>query len=408
MATVKAICGKQNNTLKGGLKKIIDYVTNDKKAEDVTGINCEPETALDEMETTKHIYNKTNGTQYYHFIVSWHPDENISTNLAKQIITELVEQLPFAENFECIIAIHNDRKHKHGHIVFNSVNLENGKKMQVSPKDLQLMKDITDDLCYKYGLSVTEKGKTFEGKKRTETSTYTKEAYWTQQQSEKKNIQSYVRGIAKNVLKARNKAVDRDDFINRLKNNDIGVIWTDKRKYITFIDLKREQAGEKKFKVRDKTINEYFNINITKDTLEQDFNRNKTHADNKSSTNQRTFATSIANTQASITQIKEQRIADAKEKQMLKTQNLLKQTGKIIQNIKQGAFPKSRDLLENQISVLRQTLNEIKNSNGMVNLGIDMTRASRQAEIEAAINTLQSSLSSEMAKEEASIALNGL
>lgn len=408
MATVKAICGKQDNTLKGGLKNIIDYVTNEKKAEDVTGINCEPETALDEMETTKQIYNKTNGTQYYHFIVSWHPDENVSTNLARQIIMELVEQLPFAKNFECIIAIHNDRKHKHGHIVFNSVNLENGKKMQVSPQDLQLMKDITDDLCYKYGLSITEKGKTFEGQKRTETSTYKKEAYWVQKQSEKKNIQSYVRDIAKNVLKARNKAVDREDFINKLKDNNIGVIWTDKRKYITFIDLKREEAGEKKCKVRDKTINEYFNINITKDTLEQVFNRNQTSADNKSPTNHRTFTTSIANTQASITQIKEQRIADAQEKQMLKTQNLLKQTGKIIQNVKQGNFSKNRDLLESQISVLRQTLSEIKNSNGMVNLGIDMTRASRQAEIEAAINTLQSSLSSELAKEEASFILNGL
>ena len=65
------------------------------------------------------------------------------------------------------------------------------------------------------------------------------------------------------------------------------------------------------------------------------------------------------------------------------------------------------DTIRSQIATLTQALNIINNSGGSVNLGLDMTRASERVEIEQAINTLQSNLSSEIARAEANIVLSG-
>ena len=271
MATIKALHGSKS------LKKVIDYITNPNKAEVITGVNCNTETALDEMITTKNLYKKTGGRTYIHLVQSWHKDEdfftekekeelsgksekkilNAKAQKANEIAQKLIKDLPLFKGHEVIIATHIDRDHIHNHIIVNSVNFENGYKFQSSAHDLQDIKDKSDEICMEYGLTVTEKGKTFERLERDETSTYTKEARWVQEQAEKKHIKSYSESKA--------------EFIEILGKNNIGVIWEDTHKYITFIDLQRLKDGEKKYKVRDKSLNEYFGIGITKEGLESGF-----------------------------------------------------------------------------------------------------------------------------------------
>ena len=142
---------------------------------------------------------------------SWHQDEDFFTaeekeklrgksneeilkakaKKANKIAQKLIKDLPLFKDYEVIIATHIDRQHIHNHIIVNSVNFTNGYKFQSSAHDLQSIKDKSDEICMEYGLTVTEKGKTFERLERDETSTYTKEARWVQEQAEKKHIKSY-------------------------------------------------------------------------------------------------------------------------------------------------------------------------------------------------------------------------
>ena len=412
MATVKAIHGSKS------LKSALDYVENPDKAEVITGINCNAETACDEMETTKFMYNKTGGRTYIHLIQSWHQDEDFFTaeekeklkdksdveilrskaKKANEIAQKLIKGLDLFDGFEVVISTHIDREHIHNHIIINSVNYVNGSKWHTSAQDLQSIKNKSDEICKDYGLSITEKGKTFEGKERKKISTYTKEAQWVQEQAKGKNIDSYVYRIGAWVSKARQIATNKEEFIKILNEKNIGVKWEDNRKYITFTDLEREKENPKKCKIRDKTLNQYFDLNLTKDTLSKEFKtkqeqsteRGKEYTKIKSDVNVR--ATAI--------------MANAKKE--IKNDVIMTQARRITRQISGRNRSRANiDTIRSQIATLTQALNIINNSGGSVNFGLDMTRASERVEIEQAINTLQSNLSSEIARAEANIVLSG-
>jgi len=96
MATVTAVnsSGKGGGGLRGSLR----YISQDKKAllEDgrrlVSGVNCCPDTAYTEFMTTKRSFDKTGGRQFYHFVQSFHPDENVTPERVHQIGLELAQK----------------------------------------------------------------------------------------------------------------------------------------------------------------------------------------------------------------------------------------------------------------------------------------------------------------------------
>ena len=115
----------------GGMKTVLGYVSKEKKTvrEDrkyVTGINCIPAHAYDEMMLTKKLYNKTGGRQYYHLVQSFPKGYDITPEKAHKIACEFA-QSAFGQ-YECVVATHIDREHIHSHIVFNSVSFETGMK----------------------------------------------------------------------------------------------------------------------------------------------------------------------------------------------------------------------------------------------------------------------------------------
>lgn len=154
MAIIKAANSHSN------IKNIINYVSKKEKTTEklLTGINCSSDTALEEMQLTKELYGKEGGRTYKHFVQSFPPDENISSELAHKIANEFVEQCDLLKGYEVLIATHTDKDHVHSHFIINSVSFETGHKFQMSAKDLQKMKDISDSLCRKYNLSICEKG----------------------------------------------------------------------------------------------------------------------------------------------------------------------------------------------------------------------------------------------------------
>ena len=74
----------------GGMKTVLGYVSQEKKTvrEDrryVTGINCSPQTAYEEMRLTKQLYDKTDGRLYYHLVQSFPKGYDITPEKAHLI-----------------------------------------------------------------------------------------------------------------------------------------------------------------------------------------------------------------------------------------------------------------------------------------------------------------------------------
>ena len=270
MAVIKAVSSK------AGIGQALDYVTKEEKTEDklVSGLHCEPDTVKDEMQATKELWGKTGGRTYKHFVQSYHEDEHITPEQAHRNAVELAKNTEAWKGHEVLIATHIDRGHIHSHFIVNSVNYENGHKLQWSKADLQNLKDRCNEQSRQQGLHVPEKGKTFSGEEREETVAWNKETYNLLKQAEKGEVKSYVQDIALAILDCREQATNRTDFVQRMNERGYGVDWQDSHKYITFTDLKRQEQGEKQCKIRNNKLEKYYNMDFGKENLEHEFEGN--------------------------------------------------------------------------------------------------------------------------------------
>ena len=268
MAIIKAVSSKSP------IKTAIAYVSKAEKTDQklLSGYNLTaPETAYDEMQTTKEVWNKTDGRTYKHYVQSFASDETITPEQAHAIAKEFVECCPQFKGFEVLISTHQDREHIHTHFILNSVSFEDGHKFQQKSTELQEMKDLSDKICLEHGLSLTHKGRTFNGKEREETTAYKKEQYRLLQRAEQGEVKSYVQDIALAIMDYREQAQSREQFIDMMNANGYGVVWTDNRKYITFTDLARQEQGEKQCKIRNSKLEKYYHIDFSKEGLEREF-----------------------------------------------------------------------------------------------------------------------------------------
>lgn len=243
------------------LKRIINYVTQPKKTEEhlMAGIDCDPQNAYDDMMLTKELFHKTNGRQYKHFIYSFPPGEAITPEQVLENAQRLVTETPALQGYQALIAVHQDRKHIHAHIVVNSVHAETGYKLQWSKQDLADLKERCNTLSQTQGLSVPEKGPDITA--------------WNmpKQQALSKALagqyQSYYLEMADAISTCQSQSVSRTDFVRLMDEKGIQVTWTDKRKHITFADAEGH-------KVRDSNFEKTLKIPCSKDSLEAHFAEN--------------------------------------------------------------------------------------------------------------------------------------
>ena len=216
MAVIKAVSSK------AGIGHAIDYVTKKEKTEEklVSGLHCEPETVKEEMQATKELWGKTDGRTYKHYVQSYHEDEEITPEQAHKNAIELAEHTKAWKGHEVLIATHIDKGHIHTHFIVNSVNYENGHKLQWSKHDLKDLKERCNEQSREQGLHVPEKGKTFAGEAREETVAWSKDTYQLLKQAEQGKVKSYVQDIALAVLDCKETAISRQTFI-RLMNERI-------------------------------------------------------------------------------------------------------------------------------------------------------------------------------------------
>jgi len=122
------------------------------------GINCNIENIEREFNTIKLLYGKTEGKQYYHFTQAFSPEDNITPEKANELGKELIQNN--IKDYQFYIVTHIDKNHIHNHFVINSVNMENGRKLQISPKKLFDMKIDSNKICEREGfkkIDVTKK-----------------------------------------------------------------------------------------------------------------------------------------------------------------------------------------------------------------------------------------------------------
>ena len=139
------------------LKNALEYIQNPDKTEEcvlVGSINCLPDTAFEQMEETKNIFHKTGKRQGYHVIISFSPEEKVTAEQAIYVLEHFTKDV-LGDDYEAVYAVHTDRKHMHGHLIWNSVSLTTGKKYN-SPKSSwkNHLQPITNKYCDELGLSI--------------------------------------------------------------------------------------------------------------------------------------------------------------------------------------------------------------------------------------------------------------
>ena len=139
------------------LKNALEYIQNPDKTEEcvlVGSINCLPDTAFEQMEETKNIFHKTGKRQGYHVIISFSPEEEVTAEQAMYVLEHFAKDV-LGNDYEAVYAVHTDREHMHGHLIWNSVSMTTGKKYN-SPKGnwKNHLQPITNKYCDELGLSI--------------------------------------------------------------------------------------------------------------------------------------------------------------------------------------------------------------------------------------------------------------
>ena len=151
------IMGSEGRNPASHLKNALEYIQNPDKTEEcvlVGSINCLPDTAFEQMEETKNIFHKTGKRQGYHVIISFSPEEKVTAEQAMYVLEHFAKDV-LGDDYEVVYAVHTDREHMHGHLIWNSVSITTGKKYN-SPKSnwKNHLQPITNKYCDELGLAI--------------------------------------------------------------------------------------------------------------------------------------------------------------------------------------------------------------------------------------------------------------
>ena len=143
--------------IKTTLKKAIDYICNGDKTDDeiyVTTHLCSRENAYKEFEITKKQFSSRTKILAHHLIQSFVPEE-VSFEEAHQVGIELCEKI-LEGQYEYVLATHIDKEHIHNHIIFNSIDVDDGKVYHSYYGSYMNIRIQSDRLCREHNLSVID------------------------------------------------------------------------------------------------------------------------------------------------------------------------------------------------------------------------------------------------------------
>ena len=138
----------------GTVQSVLNYMSDKNEGmRYVSGINCNPETAVEEMITTRTRWTQRGNRVVYHGYQSFQPGEGTPEQIHR-IGVEMARQL-WGDRFEVVVATHLDRAHLHNHFLINAVSFLDGKKF-VWDTEFPRMQKCSDEICKREGLSVLD------------------------------------------------------------------------------------------------------------------------------------------------------------------------------------------------------------------------------------------------------------
>lgn len=225
MATVSFI--PESHQSISAMKAVIEYCLQQKKVADedsgrrlVSGVNCNGENAFTEFMATKTAHHKKGGMNFYHYVQSFSPNENISAEQVNKIGLEFAEKA--WPGHEVLVTTHTDVAHLHNHFVINSVHYENGRKLRQNLGTLTKLRSLSDGICQQYGLSVLEPYK-------KDGANISSREYRAAAKGD-----SWKFKLMSDIDFVMNRSGSKNDFMREMQRLGYKVTWTDERKYITF------------------------------------------------------------------------------------------------------------------------------------------------------------------------------
>ena len=92
--------------------------------------------------------------QGYHVLIAFSPEEKVTAEQAMYVLEHFAKDV-LGNDYEAVYAVHTDREHMHGHLIWNSVSMTTGKKYN-SPKGnwKNHLQPVTNKYCDELGLSI--------------------------------------------------------------------------------------------------------------------------------------------------------------------------------------------------------------------------------------------------------------
>ena len=218
------------------LRNVIEYAKNSDKTEKefyVSGINCESNSAYEEMQDTKKYYNKEDKILAFHAYQSFKEGE-ITPELAHKIGVQLANEM-WGDRFQVIVTTHLNTHCIHNHFVINSVSFKDGLKYYDNHTNYSIMRHLSDEICKEYGLSVLEEKST---KKKLNYENFYKKSLYND---------TYTNNAKRDLDLAIRQAYSYEDFIYLMKKLDYEIIFRANKISIRKDPYKRNIRIERRF-----------------------------------------------------------------------------------------------------------------------------------------------------------------
>ena len=239
---------------------VMEYATNKDKTEQryfVTGVNCDPTTARDEMMIAKAQWNDESEIICYHGFQSFKHGE-VTPEQAHEVGVKLAKKM-WGDRFQVIVATHLNTDCLHNHFVVNSVSFTDGRHYHDNKANLWLLRQRSDELCREYALSVIEHPS---GKKKP----------YALYQAEKNGMPTRDNVTRQAVDEAISKSFTLKDFDRIMAEMGYRVSFDPNRKYWTVIG-KGWKRPKRLYKLGEEYTNERIMERITENSYAVKFSR---------------------------------------------------------------------------------------------------------------------------------------
>ncbi len=163
------------HSVRRSVRESLEYIVDENKTRNHTLVRAfmcstEPSRAAEQFQTFKEQFGSGRSTtQAQHIILSFAPNE-ILPERAMEIADELCHRL-LKEQYQYVLAVHEDHQHIHAHIVFNNTNFVTGKTFETehnqgkkSERAWAELRTVSDEICKEHHLSVIQHPEQTKGK----------------------------------------------------------------------------------------------------------------------------------------------------------------------------------------------------------------------------------------------------